>query len=78
MGDFDVQLNHSPQDNMYTKTQSLAQMLQSGINPKIAITTCGLWGDAEKVYLQSKPYFDVLYKTVDTVEDKTIKEEPDG
>ena len=53
-------------------------MLQSGINPKIAITTCGLWGDAEKVYLQSKPYFDVLYKTVDTVEDKTIKEEPDG
>lgn len=78
MGDFDVQLNHSPQDNMYTKTQSLAQMLQSGINPKIAITTCGLWGDAEKVYLQSKPYFDVLYKTVDTVKDKTIKEEPDG
>lgn len=73
--DFDVQINHSPLDNLYTKTQALAQMLQSGINPRIAVATCGLWGDAEKVSLQSQPYFDVLYKTIDMVneEKKNIK-----
>ena len=42
-------------------------MLQAGINPRIAVATCGLWGDAEKVSLQSQPYFDVLYKTIDMV-----------
>lgn len=73
--DFDVQINHSPLDNLYTKTQALAQMLQSGINPRIAVETCGLWGDAEKVSLQSQPYFDALYKTIDMVneEKKNIK-----
>lgn len=71
--DFDVQINHSPLDNLYTKTQALAQMLQSGINPQIAIATCGLWGDAEKTYLQSKPYFDVLYKTIDMVNKENEK-----
>lgn len=77
--DFDVQINHSPLDNLYTKTQALAQMLQAGINPRIAVATCGLWGDAEKVSLQSQPYFDVLYKTIDMVNKENIdieKREP--
>lgn len=68
--DFDVQINHSPLDNLYTKTQALTQMLQAGINPRIAVATCGLWGDAEKVSLQSQPYFDVLYKTIDMVNEE--------
>lgn len=79
--DFDVQISHSPLDNLYTKTQALAQMLQSGINPRIAVATCGLWGDAEKVFLQSQPYFDVLYKTIDAIEKEnhidTVKKEPE-
>lgn len=77
--DFDVQINHSPLDNLYTKTQALDQMLKAGINPRIAVSTCGLWGDAEKVFIQSKPYFDVLYKTVDIVKkenENTKKQEP--
>lgn len=73
--DFDVQINHSPLDNLYTKTQALTQMLQAGINPRIAVATCGLWGDAEKVSLQSQPYFDVLYKTIDMV-NKENKNKP--
>lgn len=72
--DFDVQINHSPLDNLYTKTQALAQMLQAGINPRIAVATCGLWGDAEKVSLQSQPYFDVLYKTIDMVNEEAKKQ----
>lgn len=77
--DFDVQINHSPLDNLYTKTQALYQMLKAGIDPRIAVYTCGLWGDAEKVFIQSKPYFDVLYKTVDMVKkenENTKKQEP--
>lgn len=71
--DFDVQINHSPQDNMYTKAQTLQLLLQSGIHPLIAVRTVGLWGDSEKTYLQSKPYFSNLYKTIENVEEQEKK-----
>lgn len=71
--DFDVQINHSPQDNMYTKAQTLQLLLQSGIHPLIAVRTVGLWGDSEKTYLQSKPYFRNLYKTIEDVEEQEKK-----
>lgn len=63
--DFDTKILHSPLDNLYTKVQALMGLLQAGINPQIAISTCGLWGDAEKTFMLSKPYLDNLYKTVD-------------
>lgn len=63
--DFDVQINHSPTDNMVVKCQSLQYLLQCGIHPIIAIKTVGLWGDAEKVFLLSKPYLDNIYKTLE-------------
>lgn len=63
--DYDVQISHSPTDNMLTKTQALQLLLQMGIHPLIAIKTSGLWNDAEKVFLQSKDYLDNLYKTVE-------------
>lgn len=65
--DYEVQINHSPTDNMQVKTQVLQMLLSMGIHPLIAIKVCGLWGDAEKVYILSKPYLDVLYKTIDEV-----------
>lgn len=71
--DFDVQINHSPQDNMYTKSQTLFQLLQCGIHPLVAIKTVGLWGDAEKTFLLSKPYVDNLWKTIDDVEEQEKK-----
>lgn len=71
--DFDVQINHSPQDNMYTKAQTLTVLLQSGIHPLIAIKTVGLWGDAEKTFLLSKPYLDNIYKTIDDVATQEAK-----
>lgn len=63
--DFDVQINHSPTDNMVVKCQSLQYLLECGVNPMVAIKTVGLWGDAEKVFLLSQPYLDNKYKTVD-------------
>lgn len=73
MRDFDVQINHSPQDNMYTKSQTLYQLLECGIHPLIAIKTVGLWGDAEKTFLLSKPYIDALWKTIDDAEEQEQK-----
>ena len=66
--DFDVQINHSPQDNMYSKSQTLQLLLQSGIHPLVAIKTVGLWGDAEKTFILSQPYLQNLWKTIDDVE----------
>lgn len=71
--DFDVQINHSPQDNMYTKAQTLLQLLQCGINPLVAIKTVGLWGDAEKTFTLSRPYLENLWKTIDDVEEQERK-----
>jgi len=66
--DFDVQINHSPTDNLVVKCQALQYLLQCGINPLIAIKTVGLWGDAEKVFMLSKPYLDKLWQTIDDVQ----------
>lgn len=71
--DFNVQINHSPQGNMYTKAQTLTVLLQAGIHPLIAITTVGLWGDAEKTFNLSKPYLENLYKTIDNAETQQEK-----
>ena len=73
--DYDVQINHSPTDNMQVKTQVLQMLLSSGIHPLVAIKVCGLWGDAEKVYLMSKPYLDILYKTIDDVVENAEEQE---
>ena len=71
--DFDVQINHSPQDNMYTKSQTLYQLLQAGIHPLIAVKTVGLWGDSEKTFLLSKPYMDALWQTAEEKEEQERK-----
>lgn len=71
--DFDVQINHSPTDNMVVKAQCLQYLLQCGIHPLISIKTCGLWGDAEKTFIMSKPYIDNLYKTIDDVKEQEQK-----
>lgn len=65
--DFEPQINHSPTDNMMVKAQTFQMLVSAGIHPLIAIRTCGLWGDSEKVYQLSKGYLDALYKQIDDV-----------
>ena len=65
--DFDVQINHSPTDNLVVKCQALQYLLQCGIHPLVAIKTVGLWGDAEKTVLEAQPYLKNLWKTIDDV-----------
>ena len=63
--DYDVHIVHSPTDNLLVKSEALEILLRSGIHPLVAIKVTGLWTDSEKVFLQSKPYLDALWKTVD-------------
>lgn len=71
--EFEPHINHSPQDNMQVKAQVFVMLVQAGIHPLIAIKVCGLWGDAEKTYLMSKPYLDAKYKTIDDVDAQEAK-----
>lgn len=63
IADIDIKITRNKTDNMLVKAQALMYLLDKGIHPKIAIQTCDLWGDPEKVYTQSKDYLDALYKT---------------
>ena len=58
--DMDVIISHSPTDNMYVKAEVYTMLVNNGIHPLIAISTCGLWGDAEKVFTNSKEYLDKM------------------
>lgn len=71
--DYTVQVSHSPTDNLQVKTQALQMLLQMGIHPLIAIKTVGLWADAEKVFMISKPFLDNLYKTIEDAEEQEQK-----
>ena len=66
--DYDVQVNRNPTDNLQVRAQVLQMLLQSGVHPKLATERSGLWGDSEKAYIQSKPYYDAKYKTADEIE----------
>lgn len=63
--DYDIHIVHSPTDNLLVKSEALEILLRSGIHPLVAIRVSGLWTDCEKVYLQSQPYLDAKYQTID-------------
>lgn len=75
--DYDVQINHSPTDNLQVKVQSLNLLLSSGIAPLVALKVVGLFEDPQKVYGLSKPYLDNLYKTVEQAAEEKIANNPD-
>ena len=54
--DIEIKFTRRYVDNILTKTQALQQLLQTGIHPRVAIATCGLWNDPTDIYLQSKEY----------------------
>lgn len=70
--DYDVQINHSPTDNMQVKCQCLTLLLQAGIHPLVAISVIGLFQDPQHVYSVSKPYLDGIYKTADELAKESV------
>lgn len=73
--DFDIQINHSPTDNMIIKCQALQYLRDCGIHPLVAIKTIGLWGDAEKVFMLSKEYIDKVWTTIENADEQQAKAE---
>lgn len=71
--DFDVKITRNSTDNMLVKAQSLDYLLKNKIHPLIALTTCGLFGDPEKVWTMSKPYIDTMMKTQEQLDAETEK-----
>ncbi len=69
LSDIDIKFNRRQNDNLLVKTQGLQNMLEAGVHPLVAITTCGLFNDATDVYSQSKEY---LKKWEDKKPEKTL------
>ena len=74
--DFEVQVSHSPMDNLLVKVEALQVLLNSGIHPLVAIRQSGLFVDSEKVFLESRDYLDkMIYKSVDNADEQMKKAE---
>jgi SPP1 family phage portal protein len=67
--DIDVKFARNKTDNIVTKTQALYQMLDSGINPLVAISVCGLFSDPQKVYDDSEQTLSKWYIKEDKADD---------
>lgn len=59
--DFDVKITRNPTDNMLVKAQALDYLFKNKIHPLIALVTCGLFSDPQKVYEMSLPYLGTIY-----------------
>ena len=69
--DIEIKFTRRYVDNITTKAQALQQLLTSGIAPKVAIATCGLWNDPTDIYLQSKEFL----KQWDVTDDEDVSED---
>jgi SPP1 family phage portal protein len=61
ISDIEIKFTRSKTDNMVVKTQALMNQLAAGINPQIAIKTCGLYSDPEDVYIKSSKVMESKY-----------------
>lgn len=73
ISDIEIKFNRNKTDNFQTKAQVLQSLLASGIHPQTAISICGLFGDSTQVYVDSKPYLDNKWITVDAQAEKDAK-----
>ena len=58
LSEIDIKFTRNKTDNLLVKTQGLQNMLEAGVHPQIAITTCGLFSDPEQVYIDSQEYLE--------------------
>jgi hypothetical protein len=74
LSDIDIKFSRNRTDSLLVKTQALANQLQAGVHPLVALTTCGLYSDPQGVWNDSKPYMGKwLY---DAEEDEIDVEDP--
>lgn len=54
----DIKFSRNMSNNLLIKTQSLANMVSTGVHPRHALSISGLVSDPESIYQDSKEYFD--------------------
>ena len=64
--DVEIKFTRNRTDNLLTKTQGLQGLLESGIHPRIAIATIGMFSDPEQVYEDSIPYMEKWLNATNT------------
>ena len=64
--DVEIHINRDKLNNIMTKAEALAILLNSGIYYKRAIKTVGLFNDSERVAEESKERMEFLYPTTET------------
>ena len=58
LSEVDCKFTRRQHDALLTKTESLNQMLQAGLEPTVAIAASGLFNDPEDVAMQSREYLE--------------------
>lgn len=58
LANLSVKFNRSKTDNMLVKTQSLQNMLEAGVHPRLAFALCGLFADPEQAFADSIEYLE--------------------
>lgn len=58
----DIKYTRNRSDNLLIKTQSLKNMLDSGVHPLLAFKICGLFSDPQKSFELSKVYIERFYE----------------
>ena len=56
VSDVDMKFTRRNYEDILSKSQSLTNMLNAGVDPLSAFTQCGLFGDPAEVYKRSEPY----------------------
>lgn len=51
-----IKFNRSKTDNAFVKTQSLQNLLEAGVHPRIALASCGMFSDPEQMFVDSEEY----------------------
>lgn len=73
--DIEIKIKRSKMDNMMVKAQVAQVLLKSGYDPKLVTKVINLFADDEEAYRESKPYLDVLYKTIEEVNEEMKRQE---
>lgn len=55
--DVEVKFTRNKQDNMLVKAQCLLNLKDAQVDPSVAFNSCGLFSDANEVYLKSKQFY---------------------
>lgn len=74
LSDISIKFTRNRTDNFLVKTQGMQGLLESGVHPRIALATSGLFSDPEQVYVDSMEYLTKWLNKEVEIEDKSVED----